>query len=92
MHYSPDIELAFASVEHITRDINHGFTLRYLHANGASIYFLCVYFHIGRGIYYGSALLGEVYTKCDRVPYVGWVFQKIHGFKMADKVSFLYQP
>lgn len=58
MHYSPDIEHAFASVEHITRDINHGFPLRYLHANGASIFFLCVYLHIGRGIYYGSYLGG----------------------------------
>lgn len=58
MHYSPDIEHAFASVEHITRDIYHGFTLRYLHANGASIFFLCVYPHIGRGIYYGSYLGG----------------------------------
>lgn len=54
MHYCPDIELAFTSVEHITRDINHGFVLRYLHANGASVFFLCVYLHIGRGIYYGS--------------------------------------
>lgn len=54
MHYCPDIELAFTSVEHITRDINHGFILRYLHANGASVFFLCVYFHIGRGIFYGS--------------------------------------
>ena len=39
---------------HITRDVNYGFVLRYLHANGASLFFLCVYLHIGRGLYYGS--------------------------------------
>nr|YP_001633637.1 cytochrome b [Negombata magnifica]CAM06602.1 cytochrome b [Negombata magnifica] len=54
MHYCPDIDLAFTSVAHITRDVNSGFVLRYLHANGASMFFLCVYFHIGRGVYYGS--------------------------------------
>ena len=54
MHYCPDIDLAFTSVAHITRDVNSGFVLRSLHANGASIFFLCVYFHIGRGVYYGS--------------------------------------
>nr|YP_001648565.1 cytochrome b [Ptilocaulis walpersi]ABW83886.1 apocytochrome b [Ptilocaulis walpersi] len=56
MHYCPDINLAFSSVAHITRDVNYGFILRYLHANGASMFFLCVFFHIGRGIYYGSYL------------------------------------
>jgi ubiquinol-cytochrome c reductase cytochrome b subunit len=54
MHYSPDVNLAFSSVAHITRDVNYGFIIRYLHANCASVFFLCVYFHIGRGIYYGS--------------------------------------
>ena len=54
MHYCPDVNLAFSSVAHITRDVNYGFVLRYLHANGASLFFLCVYLHIGRGIYYGS--------------------------------------
>lgn len=54
MHYCPDVNLAFSSVAHITRDVNYGFVLRYLHANGASMFFFCVYFHIGRGIYYGS--------------------------------------
>ena len=43
MHYCPDVNLAFSSVAHITRDINYGFILRYLHANGASMFFLCVY-------------------------------------------------
>lgn len=54
MHYCSDVDLAFSSVAHITRDVNYGFILRYLHANGASMFFLCVYLHIGRGIYYGS--------------------------------------
>ena len=54
MHYCADVNLAFSSVAHITRDVNYGFILRYLHANGASMFFLCVYMHIGRGLYYGS--------------------------------------
>ena len=48
------MELAFSSVVHITRDINYGLVVRYLHANGTSMCFQCVYFHIGRGMYYGS--------------------------------------
>ncbi|RVV97365.1 cytochrome b [Mesobaculum littorinae] len=54
MHYSPDTDLAFASVEHIMRDVNGGFMLRYMHANGASLFFVAVYMHIFRGLYYGS--------------------------------------
>ncbi len=54
MHYTPDVDLAFASVEHIMRDVNGGFMLRYLHANGASLFFVAVYSHIFRNLYYGS--------------------------------------
>ncbi|MBN9061161.1 MAG: cytochrome b [Rhizobiales bacterium 65-9] len=54
MHYTPNAELAFNSVEHIMRDVNYGWLLRYLHANGASMFFLAVYIHIFRGLYYGS--------------------------------------
>jgi ubiquinol-cytochrome c reductase cytochrome b subunit len=54
MHYTPHVDLAFLSVEHIMRDVNHGWLIRYLHANGASFFFLVVYIHIGRGLYYGS--------------------------------------
>jgi ubiquinol-cytochrome c reductase cytochrome b subunit len=50
MHYTPDTELAFASVEHIMRDVNAGWALRYAHANGASLFFVAVYAHIFRGI------------------------------------------
>ncbi len=54
MHYTPDATLAFASVEHIMRDVNSGWLIRYLHANGASMFFVAVYIHIFRGLYYGS--------------------------------------
>src|SRR3984893_18363699 len=54
MHYTPHVDLAFKSVETIMRDVNFGWLLRYLHANGASMFFLAVYIHMFRGIYYGS--------------------------------------
>ena len=54
MHYTPHIDLAFSSVEHIMRDVNHGWLIRYIHANGASMFFIVVYCHIFRGLYYGS--------------------------------------
>ena len=54
IHYSCDISLAFLRVRHIIRDVNLGWFLRILHANGARIFFICLYIHIGRGIYYGS--------------------------------------
>jgi ubiquinol-cytochrome c reductase cytochrome b subunit len=54
MHYTPHVDLAFASTEHIMRDVNNGWLLRYGHANGASMFFIIVYVHIARGLYYGS--------------------------------------
>lgn len=54
MHYTPHIDLAFVSVEHIARDVNAGWFLRYVHANGATFFFLMVYLHVLRGMYYGS--------------------------------------
>nr|AXY87997.1 cytochrome b [Hemicentrotus pulcherrimus] len=54
MHYTADITLAFSSVSHICRDVNYGWLLRNVHANGASLFFICMYCHIGRGLYYGS--------------------------------------
>jgi len=54
MHYTPQIDLAFNSVEHIMRDVNNGWLIRYIHANGASIFFIVVYSHIFRGLYFGS--------------------------------------
>jgi len=54
MHYTPSVDLAFISVEHIMRDVNYGWLIRYLHANTASFFFIFVYIHIARGMYYGS--------------------------------------
>jgi quinol-cytochrome oxidoreductase complex cytochrome b subunit len=54
MHYTPHVDFAFNSVEHIMRDVNYGWLLRYLHSNGASMFFVAVYIHIARGLYYGS--------------------------------------
>ena len=54
MHYTPHTSMAFDSVEHIMRDVNYGWLLRYAHANGASMFFIVVYIHIFRGLYYGS--------------------------------------
>ncbi len=54
MHYAPEIHLAFTSVEHIMRDVSGGVILRYIHANGASMFFIVVYTHMFRGLYYGS--------------------------------------
>ena len=54
MHYTPHVDFAFSSVEKIMRDVNYGWLLRYLHANGASMFFIAVYVHIFRGLYYGS--------------------------------------
>nr|ALO70695.1 cytochrome b [Medon apicalis] len=57
MHYTANIELAFNSVAHICRDVNYGWLIRTLHANGASFFFICIYIHIGRGMYYSSYTL-----------------------------------
>lgn len=54
IHYTAETSIAFNSINHICRDVNNGWLLRTLHANGASFFFICIYFHIGRGIYYGS--------------------------------------
>jgi ubiquinol-cytochrome c reductase cytochrome b/c1 subunit len=54
MHYTPHVDYAFQSVEHIMRDVNYGWLMRYMHANGASMFFIAVYVHIARGLYYGS--------------------------------------
>jgi len=54
MHYTPHVDFAFASVEHIMRNVNGGWALRYIHQNGASLFFIAVYMHIFRGLYYGS--------------------------------------
>nr|YP_001648843.1 cytochrome b [Sylvia crassirostris]CAP10145.1 cytochrome b [Sylvia crassirostris] len=62
MHYTADTSLAFASVSHMCRDVQFGWLIRNLHANGASFFFICIYLHIGRGIYYGSYLNKETWN------------------------------
>nr|Q508M9.1 RecName: Full=Cytochrome b; AltName: Full=Complex III subunit 3; AltName: Full=Complex III subunit III; AltName: Full=Cytochrome b-c1 complex subunit 3; AltName: Full=Ubiquinol-cytochrome-c reductase complex cytochrome b subunit [Dipodomys elephantinus]AAY23217.1 cytochrome b [Dipodomys elephantinus] len=62
MHYTPDTLTAFSSVTHICRDVNYGWLIRYMHANGASLFFICLYLHIGRGIYYGSYSYTETWN------------------------------
>uniref|UniRef100_A0A3G1GQT8 Cytochrome b n=1 Tax=Labidostomis lusitanica TaxID=294640 RepID=A0A3G1GQT8_9CUCU len=61
MHYCPNIDLAFNSVSHICRDVNNGWLMRTLHANGASLFFICLYIHIGRNIYYSSYNMMETW-------------------------------
>nr|AFH36869.1 cytochrome b [Telestes souffia souffia]AFH36906.1 cytochrome b [Telestes souffia souffia] len=61
MHYTSDISTAFSSVTHICRDVNYGWLIRSLHANGASFFFICLYMHIARGLYYGSYLYKETW-------------------------------
>jgi len=60
MHYTPHVDLAFYSVEHIMRDVNSGWLFRYIHANGASMFFIVVYIHIARGLFYGSYMAPRI--------------------------------
>nr|YP_009368230.1 cytochrome b [Lepilemur wrightae]ADP68322.1 cytochrome b [Lepilemur wrightae] len=62
MHYTADTTTAFSSVAHICRDVNYGWVIRYLHANGASMFFLCLFIHVARGLYYGSFTLLETWN------------------------------
>ncbi len=67
MHYTPHVDLAFFSVEHIMRDVNGGTWLRYSHANGASMFFIVVYCHIFRGLYFGSYMQPRGFLWCSGV-------------------------
>nr|ARM56508.1 cytochrome b [Niviventer cremoriventer] len=62
MHYTSDTMTAFSSVTHICRDVNYGWLIRYLHANGASMFFICLFLHVGRGMYYGSYMFLETWN------------------------------
>nr|AHD26518.1 cytochrome b [Zapus princeps oregonus] len=62
MHYTSDTSTAFSSVTHICRDVNYGWLIRYLHANGASMFFICLFLHVGRGLYYGSYTFIETWN------------------------------
>nr|YP_010737978.1 cytochrome b [Neopsylla specialis]WEQ92388.1 cytochrome b [Neopsylla specialis] len=61
MHYTANVDLAFSSLSHICRNVNYGWLIRTLHANGASFFFICIYMHIGRGMYYSSFVLKETW-------------------------------
>nr|ATU46973.1 cytochrome b [Ellobius tancrei] len=62
MHYTSDTSTAFSSVAHICRNVNYGWLIRYLHANGASMFFICLFLHVGRGVYYGSYNMIETWN------------------------------
>nr|WNH37126.1 cytochrome b [Malacocephalus occidentalis] len=62
MHYTADTQMAFSSVVHICRDVNYGWLIRNIHANGASFFFICLYLHIARGLYFGSYLAIETWN------------------------------
>nr|AAV85892.1 cytochrome b [Budorcas taxicolor] len=62
MHYTSDTTMAFSSVTHICRDVNYGWIIRYMHANGASMFFICLFMHVGRGLYYGSYTFLETWN------------------------------
>jgi ubiquinol-cytochrome c reductase cytochrome b subunit len=67
MHYSPNVDLAFNSIEHIMRDVNFGWVIRYTHANGASMFFIVTYLHIFRGLFYGSYIQPRQLLWCSGV-------------------------
>ena len=67
MHYTPHVDLAFNSVEHIMRDVNNGWLIRYIHANGASFFFIVTYIHIFRGLYFGSYMYPRGFLWCSGV-------------------------
>nr|WRQ18145.1 cytochrome b [Anaceratagallia venosa] len=62
MHYTPNVEMAFNSISHISRDVNYGWLMRTMHSNTASLFFMCLYMHTGRGIYYGSYKMKKTWT------------------------------
>nr|NP_852162.1 cytochrome b [Sphenodon punctatus]AAP42716.1 cytochrome b [Sphenodon punctatus]AKH60368.1 cytochrome b [Sphenodon punctatus]AKH60380.1 cytochrome b [Sphenodon punctatus]AKH60404.1 cytochrome b [Sphenodon punctatus]AKH60416.1 cytochrome b [Sphenodon punctatus] len=62
MHYTADVSLAFSSISHICRNVNYGWLIRNMHANGASLFFICLYLHATRGLYYGSYLYKETWN------------------------------
>nr|YP_007625379.1 cytochrome b [Nasua nasua]ADG22806.1 cytochrome b [Nasua nasua] len=62
MHYTPDTTTAFSSITHICRDVNYGWIIRYMHTNGASMFFICLFLHVGRGMYYGSYAFSETWN------------------------------
>ncbi len=83
MHYAPNVLIAFSGVEGIMRDVNYGWLLRYLHSNGASMFFIAVYIHIFRGLYFGSYKepRGSVDPRRDHLPSDDG--DRLHGLRAA---------
>ena len=85
MHYTPHTDMAFDSVERIMRDVNYGWLLRYMHSNGAAFFFIVVYIHIIRGMYYGSYkyprelnwILGSIYLSFDDGNIFSWLYTSL---------------
>ena len=76
MHYTPNVDLAFFSIEHIMRDVNNGWLIRYTHANGASFFFIVVYAHMARNLYFGSYYAPRIF--CDiRGSHFFWWWQQL---------------
>ena len=84
MHYTPEATMAFNSVEHIMRDVNYGWLMRYAHSNGASMFFIAVYIHILRGMYYGSYKAPrEVLWILGVIIYLLMMATGVHGLRAA---------
>jgi hypothetical protein len=91
MHYTPHIDFAFDSVEYIMRDVKHGWLLRYIHANGASMFFIVVYCHIGRGLYYGSYMFPRKTLWCSGVViFLLMMATAFTGVRVKCVVEFLF--
>ena len=89
IHYTANVDLAFISVEHIMRDVNYGWMIRYIHANVASFFFIFVYLHIGRGLYYGSYKSPRVLpwsigvimlVLIIGIAFLGYIYSQTHNF------------
>ena len=87
MHYTADITLAFSSVRHICRDVKYGWLLRKVHAKGASLFFICMYCHIGRGLYYGS--YKKIETWKVGVIYFGYHPNRLYGLCSSLRANVL---
>nr|ALO77544.1 cytochrome b [Myodermum sp. MYO01] len=87
MHFTAHVELAFNSVIHICRDVNYGWLLRTLHANGASFFFICIYFHVGRGMYYSSYNLFLTWSIGVLILFLTMATAFL-GYVLPDKMSF----
>jgi len=96
-HYCSDLDLAFNSVERVMRDINYGWLIRYLHANGAAFFFLFVYAHIGKGLYYGSyrtprALLWSIGVAIFLIMVITAFLGYLNSLKWNSDINVVFQP